>query len=250
MTSRFVPPITPLPLPQTTAASNGGAVVVERTYRQLPASYARILENAWVAAGVAGFVLAAFMGGWLWQERASLGELAIAWRVIAITFLIVNGVYAVVRFGLDEWLDLAHVLALEAEIRDLLAELDEQEADNAVLRTELHQAQLNLDALRRRRAEPAEPTPVPPTPDNRIVQCARIILQRWQHDVSYARDVLTEKQPDGRQIMTEAEWKKAIDALELAGAVGRGGPGGRSRVIVGDKDNVDAMLERVRQIIE
>ncbi len=178
---RYVPPAPASPTIPTNQAT--GAVVLERTYRQLPASAARILENTWVALGFAGEVLAAFMAVWLWQSRDQLTEQQEALRLFVIVFLVVNGIYAFVRFGLDEWIDLAHSLAQEAEIRELLAQLDERDADNDVLRTELHQAQLNLEALQRRKAAPVAPqsTPPPPQqPEPRIAVCARIILQRFR----------------------------------------------------------------------
>lgn len=248
MSIRYVPPAPPPPTIPTAQAA--GSVVLERTYRQLPASAARILENTWVALGFAGVVLAIFMVVWLWQAKDSLTEQQEALRLIAIVFLIVNGIYAFVRFGLDEWIDLAHSLAQEAEIRELLAQLDERDADNAVLRTELRQSLLNLEALQRRKTPPAAPQPTPPPaqPEPRIAVCARILLQRWQHDVSYARETMTERTASG-QTMTEAEWTQAMKALAVAGLVGMGGPGGRQRVIVGDKENIAAMVERVKQVL-
>ena len=252
---RYVPPAPPTPTISQAAAAQ--SVVLERTYRQLPASAARILENAWVALGCAGLVLAVLLSVWLWQDRNILTDSQHAWRLLAITFLAVNGIYAVVRFGLDEWIDLAHSLAQDAEIRDLLAQLDESEADNATLRTELHQAQLNLESLRRRK-EPAAPVATPPAsagapvaeriePEPRLITCCRIILQRWQHNVSYARDVCTET-VNGHQPMSESEWSKAMQAFALAGLIAAGGPGNRQRVIVGDRDNTEAMIARVKEV--
>lgn len=261
MTVRYVPPAPPTPTISQAAAAQ--SVVLERTYRQLPASAARILENTWVALGCAGLVLAILLTIWLWQDRQILTDSQRAWRLLAITFLAVNGLYAIIRFGLDEWIDLAHSLAQEAEIRDLLAQLDESEADNATLRTELHQAQLNLESLRRRKAPPlAEPVeaqrlptgptvaePVEAQPEPRSIVCVRILLHRWQHNVSYARETMTER-IDGRpQTMTETEWRSAIQLLTLAGLTGMGGPGNRQRVIVGDKDNIDAMIARVKEVL-
>lgn len=250
MSVRYVSPAPPVPTINK-STQTAQAVVLERTYRQLPASAARILENFWVAIGCAGFVLALFMLAWLWQERHTMTEQQQALRLIGIVFLIVNGVYALVRFGLDEWIDLAHSLAQDAEIRDLLAELDEAQADNAALRTELHQAQLNLDALRRRREPPATPTSTAPAPqpEQRLIVCVRILLQRWMHNVSYSRETMTEKLLDRPQTMTESEWRQAMEALTRAGLTGMGGPGNRQRVIVGDPNNTEAMVQRVKEVL-
>jgi hypothetical protein len=222
---------------------------VDRTYRQLPASAARILENTWVALGCAGFVLAAFMTVWLWQALADLTAAQQALRLIAIVFLAVNGLYAVVRFGLDEWIDLAHSLAQEAEIRELLRQLDERDADNAVLRTQLHQAQLNLESLRRRKETPPTPLAEPIAAEPRTILCVRILLQRWQHNVSYARETMCERISGQPQTMTEAEWRKAMELLTLAGLTAMGGPGNRQRVIVGDPNNTEAMIARVKEVL-
>lgn len=250
MSVRYVPPAPPMPTISQAAAAQ--SVVLERTYRQLPASAARILENTWVALGCAGFVMAVFMAVWLWQARDTLTDQQQALRLITIVFLFVNGAYAVVRFGLDEWIDLAHSLAQEAEIRDLLAQLDELDADNATLRTELHQAQLNLESLRRRKETPATPTTSTapaPQPEQRIIVCVRILLQRWMHNVSYSRETMTEKLAGRPQTMTEAEWRQAMEALTLAGMIGMGGPGNRQRVIVGDPNNTEAMVARVKEVL-
>ena len=251
MSVRYVPPA---PLAPTISSNQPAqSVVLERTYRQLPASAARILENTWVAIGCAGFVLALFMAAWLWQARDTLTEQQQALRLIAVVFLVVNGLYALVRFGLDEWIDLAHSLAQDAEIRDLLSQIDELDADNATLRTELHQAQLNLESLRRRKETPVTPSSSAPAeapapqPEPRTVVCVRILLQRWMHNVSYSRETMTEKAPNRPQTMTEAEWRQAMEALTLAGLTGMGGPGNRQRVIVGDPNNTEAMIERVKE---
>lgn len=257
MSIRYVPPAPASPA--ISAAQAAQSVVLERTYRQLPASAARILENTWVALGCAGFVLGAFMAAWLWQSRDTLTDQQQALRLITIVFLVVNGAYAIVRFGLDEWIDLAHSLAQEAEIRDLLSQLDERDADNATLRTELHQAQLNLESLRRRKEAPVTPQPTspatfpattpPPQPEPRTIVCVRILLQRWMHNVSYSRETMTERIQGRPQTMTETEWRAAMEALTLAGLTGMGGPGNRQRVIVGDPDNTEAMVARVKEVL-
>lgn len=224
--------VAPQNIPTVAASQQGtGDVVLQRTYRDVPAAKARIIENVWVAAGVAG----AIAGGWLlvdlflsWRETS---EAQRAVTLISGAFLVVLGIYAVLRFGLDEWYDLAYVLALQSEVADSLRRIDELEADNETLQVEAQQARRVADSLRTKieLRQPVEPAAKPT--ESREMLAVRRILDKWLHDVSFARDALTAK--DGAaQAMTELEWNRAMQLLEQAGFIGRGGSGNRQRVIV------------------
>lgn len=251
ITKNYVAPQTPLPN-QAPYMANGD-VVLQRTYRDVPAAKARIIENVWVAAGVAG----AIAGGWMlvdlflsWRETS---EAARAATLISGVFLVVLGVYAVLRFGLDEWYDLAFVLALQGENADLLRKIDDLEADAETLRSEAQQARRVADSLRMKveLRQPVEPTQRQPA-ESREILAVRRILDKWMHDVPFTRDVLTAR--DGNtQTMTEAEWNRAMQLLEQAGYIGKGGSGNRQRVIVPPvADKADArrmMIEAVQKLV-
>ncbi len=196
--------------------------VVEREERELPATAAGMAENLWVAAGVAGVVLA---GGLLvdMARRWPLGLWTVVGYLAAAAFLCTMALYAYLRFGVDDGRMLAErnaALALAAHER---AERARAESDRDLLVAQLGQANLRVEALERkaRRVAADEPTPRPPA-ESRMVQVVRIIATKWAHGLDYTRERLTAHDPDlSGSLMTGGEWARAMTLIDQAGFLDR-----------------------------
>lgn len=248
MANFVAPSLQPRPAPP---AQSTGDVVVQRDYRTVDTAAARILENAWVALGVAAAIggillLIRVVGRW-----AELSDFYRAAGLMLAGFLVVLGVFAVLRFGLDELQDLTRVLATQAELADALQSAAELQADIETLTRENRALRNTVESLRNRtQVQTAETRTAPVQPaQTGAEQALRRILDKWLHDVPYTRDELKK----GAQPTTEGDWAAAMGALELAGYIGRGGSGGRQKVIaapVEDRSEARAiMLEKALPLL-
>jgi regulator of replication initiation timing len=178
------------------------------------------------AAAIGGILLLIKIYG-TWIELSDFKRAA---GLMSAVFLIVLGIFAALRFGLDELQDLTRVLATQAELADALESVAKLQSDVETLARENRALRNTLEGLRSRMQVQAAETRTAPTQPAQTgaEQALRRILDKWFHDIPYTRDELKK----GVQPVTEADWATAMAALEMAGYIGRGGNGGRQKIIV------------------
>lgn len=191
---------------------------------------AKVSENLQAGIGVASVVVGGAICWYTVSEWAALEQpFRVAWvagGLGAIWF----GLLSVIRFSIDEVRDLYQWLRLQEVAAGYLMQVEQLKADNLELRRELKRANAMLRTQEFEQASKGARETVTPV-ENKFIATRRnieAILSRWSQGLPYGRDHVN---------MTEGEWKAAMDALEAAGMAGRGGNGGRQRIVVADNLN-------------
>lgn len=216
---------------QETTTVNGERVKL-RQQRDNELVTAAVRENLWAGAGTGVIVLCA-SGAWVATTAATFNEYYLLASGIAagLTF----GGLSILRFSMDEWRDSRDKLRMENMLVDLTVERDD-------LRSKLVRAYATTKELRQQIAvlsAGATKAKAVATPDelSLIYDNARILAERWAANLAYSRDEM-------RNSMSDGEWGKAMQLMERAGVVGRGGLSGKQRVIVGNSyDSVMRTIE-------
>ena len=209
-----------------------GERVKLRTQRTTELVTATVRENLW-AGGGAGVIVLCGSGVWIATTAATFNEYYLLASAIAggITF----GALSVARFSLDEWRDLRDKLRMENMLVDLTMECNS-------LREKLMRAYATIKELRQQNAvlsAGSTKAKAVATPDeySLIYDNVRMLAERWSANLAYSRDEM-------RNSMTDREWASAMELMERAGSVGRGGLSGKQRVIVGNSyDSVMMAVE-------
>lgn len=198
---------------------------------------AKVTENLQAALGVASAVVGVSA---TWYTAAEWSALEQPLRVAGValgTGAVWFGILSVVRFSIDEVRDLYQWLRLQEIAAGYLVQIDALKAENADLRRELRRANAMIRTQEFEQASKGARETVTPV-ENKFIAIRRnvdAILNRWSQGLQYGRDHVN---------MTEGEWKAAMDALEAAGMAGRGGNGGRQRIVVADN------LSQAQQAVE
>lgn len=204
---------------------------VERNQRDTELVTATVRENFW--AGVGGAVLSLALQI---AYRLAIGLpifLDIAMGYSLLVGLAIFGLLSLIRFSLDELRDSIKFLQMQGvlqeqaeEIARLTATIAEQAEEIKRLRAKTR-AQEFKDASRNAKAivTPEE------SDTTKRLRNAEKILERWSNGHPYGRESMQ---------MTRQDWEGAMGLLQSAGAVGRGGAGGRQWVVIA-KSHAEAL---------
>ena len=204
---------------------------VERNQRDTELVTATVRENFW--AGVGGAVLSLALQI---AYRLAIGLPIFLDAIMGVALLVglaIFGLLSLARFSLDElqsglrYLQMQGVLQEQAEeIARLTATIAEQAEEIKRLRAKTRAKEFK-DASRNAKAIV--------TPDEsdttKRLRNAEKILERWSNGHPYGRESMQ---------MTRQDWEGAMNLLQSAGAVGRGGAGGRQWVVTA-KSHAEAL---------
>ncbi len=195
---------------------------------------ATALGNLWAGVGAAVLTLS-LLGAWVLWWAAPLG--IIHGAVSLVVGGVVYGLLSMLRFSLDEWRESGDRRRLEQMNAKLLVRDKERDAVLTDMRKELmrYKEQARRADLRGVAPTVADNRRVSPVADS-ILNDATTIIDRWATNQPYGRDDMQ---------MERARWERAFRLLDAAGVGGRGGPGGRQRVITARNES-----EAKRAVIE
>jgi hypothetical protein len=197
-----------------------------RRDRNPSAAKAKVFENVQAGLGVSSVIVGGAVIWYIWDSSGALQAPVIVLGVAIGAGMIWFGALSVLRFSLDEVRDMVQWLRLQEKAVTLQVENDQLRHELADARRELKRANALARTQEFEQASKGAREVVPA--DDKFAATRRnveAILNRWSQGLPYGRDHVN---------MTEGDWKGAMDALEAAGVAGRGGPGGRQRVVLAD----------------
>ena len=197
-----------------------------RRERNPSTARAKVFENIQAGLGVSSVVVGGAVIWYIWDSSGALQAPVIVLGVAVGPGLIWFGALSILRFSLDEATDLIERLRMQEKAVTLQVENDQLRRELFDARRELKRANALARTQEFETASKGAREVVPA--EDKFGATRRnveAILNRWAQGLPYGRDHVN---------MTEGDWKGAMDALEAAGVAGRGGPGGRQRVVIAD----------------
>ncbi len=194
----------------------------ERNQRDTELVNATAKENMWAGVGGATLALCLQIAYRLASGLPIFIDLAIGWALLV--GLAIFGLLSLARFSLDELRDSIKYLQMQGVMDEMAEELATKDATIAEQAREIQRLRAKVrgqefkDASKQaRNVVTAEETDT-----TKRLRNAERILERWASNNPYGRESMQ---------MSRQDWEGAMALLQSAGAVGRGGAGGRQWVV-------------------
>lgn len=204
---------------------------VERNQRDTELVNATARENMW--AGVGGATLALCLQI---AYRLAIGlpvflDLAIGWALLV--GLAIFGALSLFRFGKDDIVNIARFLQMQGVLHEQAEEIARHKATIAEQAEEIKRLRSKVRGQEFKDASKNARTIVTPDESSTTTRLrnAEKILERWAANQPYGRESMQ---------MSRQDWEGAMQLLQSAGAVGRGGAGGRQWVVTA-KSHAEAL---------
>lgn len=203
----------------------------ERNQRNTELVNATARENMWAGVGGATLALCVQIAYRLATGLPIFLDVAMGWALLV--GLAIFGALSLFRFGKDDIVNIARYLQMQGVLQEQAEELArdkatiaEQAREIARLRAKVRGQEFKDASKQARNVVTAEETDT-----TKRLRNAERILERWASNEPYGRESMQ---------MSRQDWEGAMALLQSAGAVGRGGAGGRQWVVTA-KNHAEAL---------